>query len=566
MASYTNWNQALVSYFTSGVPRGTKIYLSVDDDILERIGREFDLTLTAGNYGEDFCVAVRKQVIDNRQVNLAPLRSYGYGVPKGIAFLGATVLAAYQMGDEERTSELELKYFPRLQEVLDLRGDGRPPGMKPGDEKPLWEDWNQWLKKQGFLESAHLGTGRKDKYINYPISQTILRYADKNQLLKLFYEKQWKKHWDAQTLFSFVRSEASSFPQHLRNLLTEESHRHEAVAEAIHEVYEQWQDEGYPQPGTRGKRTGNRNIFAGLYRIETDPFLGRVDYYLYPKQGRGQQIESMQVQCQNTVHTLRIDQQRAGWYMPGWPMGATELNNDTSYRIISPANLGFLILPSRDFWILVPDSDNPDSGEYASWGRPSLDVPFILLCKQKLCSDIECLRNAGLLECSDSLISVFNNNSQWVEFHQCKIVSLAWDKVFINNQELKEALQPNVSLYISFSGGLRDRNVGAWIEGHSPEVTIFSRSSTAPAKLQVTRLSDNNPIMDDFKRTKTPISVNFPSPGHYLVKATCGSESTKRYIQIIGWSELSIQEPKEREWIPINSGYRICGSLIEPVS
>lgn len=74
MANYSEWNKALVSYFTSGVPYGIKIYLSVDDDVLERIGEEFDLTLTTGSWGEDFYVAVRKQVINDGQVNLADLQ------------------------------------------------------------------------------------------------------------------------------------------------------------------------------------------------------------------------------------------------------------------------------------------------------------------------------------------------------------------------------------------------------------------------------------------------------------------------------------------------------------
>jgi hypothetical protein len=39
MPNYREWNRALVSYFTSGVPRGTKVYLSIDDDLLERIGQ-----------------------------------------------------------------------------------------------------------------------------------------------------------------------------------------------------------------------------------------------------------------------------------------------------------------------------------------------------------------------------------------------------------------------------------------------------------------------------------------------------------------------------------------------
>lgn len=565
MASYRDWNQALVSYFTSGIPLGTKVYLSVDDDVLDRIGREFDLTLTASNYREDFCACVRKQVIDDRQVNLTSLRSYGYGIPKGVAFLGATVLAAYQMGDEEEISQIQLKYFSRLRELLGWNGDGRPRGMKTGDEKALWEEWNKWLERQGFLLSAHSGTG-KYKYINYPISQTLLRCIDKNQLVKLFHQKQWKKRWDAQTLFTFIRCEAANFSKHLRNLLTEEYQHRETVAEAIYEVYEQWQEEGYSQPGTRGSRSWNRNIFAGLYRAETNPFLGVVDYLFYPKQRRGQKLESVEVQCQNEVHTLRIDEQRPGWYFPAWSISANELDDGCEYKIKDPLDRGVVILPYRDFWILIPDPDNPDSGVYASWGKPSLDVPFILLCKQEILPDIQRLRDRGLLNC-DSPIPAFNNSS-WFEIHQCQIISLDgedWEQVFINNQELKDALQPVDRLWIGFSGGLRDRNMGAWVEGYSPNITLFSRYQNQ-ATLQIIRTSDNQNMIHNIYQTGTPISHKKNlSPGNYIFKMTCAGESKQRNLQIIGWDELSIETPKQPEWGLINCDYKISGCVIDPV-
>ena len=38
MAIYDDWNNALLAYFVGGVPRGTQIFLSVDDDLLRQIG------------------------------------------------------------------------------------------------------------------------------------------------------------------------------------------------------------------------------------------------------------------------------------------------------------------------------------------------------------------------------------------------------------------------------------------------------------------------------------------------------------------------------------------------
>jgi hypothetical protein len=62
MAGYIDWNQALIEYFTMGVAEGARVYLSVDDDVLERIGRKFRSSRNGDSGRNDFCQAVRKEL------------------------------------------------------------------------------------------------------------------------------------------------------------------------------------------------------------------------------------------------------------------------------------------------------------------------------------------------------------------------------------------------------------------------------------------------------------------------------------------------------------------------
>ncbi|MGC1245514.1 MAG: hypothetical protein WA865_04820, partial [Spirulinaceae cyanobacterium] len=202
MAVYQEWNQALAKYFLSGVPLGTKIYLSFDKNTLEIVGQtSFSLQNTT-NWSKDFQAAVVRQTVFGDEVDLENLKGLNdYDVPNCVAFLAVTVLAAYQMADEEKISEFN--YFKRLREILGLSGSGRLQGMKSGSEaeEPLWQIWNNWLWKQGYTPTAQPGNGRRQKFINYPISQCLLRQADQDWLWEFFTNKQWKASWEAQTLF-----------------------------------------------------------------------------------------------------------------------------------------------------------------------------------------------------------------------------------------------------------------------------------------------------------------------------------------------------------------------------
>jgi hypothetical protein len=560
MATYEDWNRALISYFTTGVPRGTKVHLSVDDDLINNLGEEFGWEKSGKCWVDDFLIAVRNKLLVDDQINVSCLcHCLRTDIPQYVGFLAITVLAAYRMADDEDINETN--YFKRLGEVLAVTTAARrPPGLKVGSEEPLWKRWNQWLMRQGFQSSARPGKGRRDKYINYPISQSLLRCADKDRLCRLFHEKQWTKDWDTMTLFTNIRQNISELPKHLQQLL-EDRQRYEAIAEVIHEVYQQWLGLRDISTTVTSAEINTRRpyLLAGLYRTE-DPFLGQTNYYFYPKQQRGRQLESISVQQGDTIELLK--EERPGWYFPlGSPLNASELKRGARYDIRDNPTLDRLVLPHRDFWILIPDPDNPDAGVYATWGTPPLGTPFILLCQVELLSDLHRLRDERLLEwCGEPIPPL--ENSEWVELDQCMVISQAWDAVFIKNSELKEALQPTVRLAISLSGGLRVPQQNAWLEEYPPQIVVFGFSPTA--QLTLTRISDNKPIhFEPSVKTNNKISIKFPSPGDYLIEAASGGALSERFVRILPWDELVIASSKRHEQLELGSEYQICGSLIK---
>lgn len=560
MSTYEEWNKLLIDYFLQGAPSGSKIYLSVDEDVLEQLGQCFSSNPTNGSWVDDFQIALRQKVLqqEDQKISLDSLKTYNLRkVPHGVGFLSACVLAASQMANEEDISELN--YFKRVQEIFGVKGSPRPKGMKAGAEEPLWLEWNRWLLKEGFQPSAYQGYGPQ-KYINYPISQCLLRQADKDKLQNLFVEKQWDAQWDAQALYVQVRREKQSLSGHLQDLL-EDKRRCEAVTEAIHEVYEQWKAQGSPStPRTsRSQRTWSPNIFAGLYRTE-DPILGEVEYYLYPRQQRGRKFESVQVQYQDGTHHLQDD--RSGWYLPiGEPLTINDIECGVKCLISNPSTLDKLILPAKDFWILTPDPENPDSGIYASWGTPELGTPFILLCKEELLKDLERLKDERLLEWDGEPYPI-DSQSSWIELDQCMVLSQTWDGVFIENQALKNALQPKVSLSISFSGGLRIPQQRGWLEGYPPQVTVFGFSPKV--ELEVIDLIEERELLTRSQNTNQPYSLDLARKGSYLVRAKHSKEITEKVIHIMDTSDLEIAEYNVKLWKhKINNNYFICGSIIE---
>src|SRR5260370_42344421 len=153
---------------------------------------------------DDFKHAVQEKCIVGTKVHIH--RLYGYtddDLPKGVAFLGIMVLAAYYMDKDEVVSSIN--YFSRLRELLHLEnGEGRPDGMEGGREEHLWSEWGRWLQQQGFLPTAQAGS-RSNTYINYPISQSLQRRTNKEKLYKLFEQRNWPSHLDQKIITAQLR-------------------------------------------------------------------------------------------------------------------------------------------------------------------------------------------------------------------------------------------------------------------------------------------------------------------------------------------------------------------------
>src|SRR5687767_12691416 len=222
MASYQDWNSAIYQHITTGLPTGARIFLSIDDEALVSAGRLLDPVLPRSERVKDFLQAVRKQfVFGNRIRNIFPTDDKANTVPGYISFLAVTVLAANRMAESEEVSQTN--YFIRLKEVLEIHSDShRPPGFEPGAEELIWKHLASWLISKGYLHSAQPGEGAR-KYVNYPISQTLLRQADREGLWRHFTNRRWSRNLDEDVVVTRVMREKQYLPNHVQGLLSDAS-------------------------------------------------------------------------------------------------------------------------------------------------------------------------------------------------------------------------------------------------------------------------------------------------------------------------------------------------------
>ena len=548
MATYDEWNKAIAEYFVSGLPSGSTVYLSVDEAALMDIGVRFEQSeIDHVNWVEDFTEAVQSKCVIGDTVYLP--RGSGYQsdqIPHCVAFLAAMVLAAHYMIGEETEGEIisQINYFKRLRQVLGLSDEetGRPEGLLPaGIEEDLWLIWNRWLIGNGWLHSAEHGQSNYNKFINYPLSQALLREADQEVLERLFRQQvnsgQLSRVCDRDTISFWVRNQQFG-SRHLRDLIQESDfRRYEAVTDAVFEVYTSidWDQEFDATSGIR--QIGKRRMTAHLYRVE-DGVMGDVKYYIYPRQPRQLGGETLTVVHNSSVYPLR--EERQGWFMPlKWRVDPA---GGVSYEVRGHPQIKELMLPERKFWILTRDPENETSGVFAGWKPPGLGENFILLCKKEYEEQMEFFKQEALLEWYE----VIPIDNEWVEYRECMIRSQSWEGIIPQNQDLHDALKPKLSATISLKGGLRVPNQSGWLEGYQPELTIFAFDDSVSLKLLDTA-SPNEPIMDQVVNTNKPIS-SIPSldPGVYLFEVySFGKLAARRSLQILRWDSLDCPHPEQ---------------------
>lgn len=544
MFTYEDWNKAILTYVLADKDAGTAVYLAVDDDVIAELG--YGLSDGAEqDWTEDFLQAVQQKCIQREQVYMNILMPRAHDeIPHYLAFLALTVLAATRMsGDEDVHST---NYFVHLNELLGLaQRHGRPRGLE--GEALLWEQWNQFLRTKGFIPTAKAGEASY-KYINYPISQTLLREADKEGLWRYFSSRSWSPHLDKETVFVRLRRGADHLNKHLQFLLQSQATdilvRQEALQDAVFDVYESWGEAGETQRSyRRGRVRKHRHLTAVLYRTE-DPFSGTCTYHLFPRQNRHLSLPTQATIHHNeTEYTLQAE--RTGWYRPLWALSAEALNKGLA-AIVKADKAYKLVLPQRDFWLITADPHDPHSSPTAAWGRGvQLGERFTLLCRQTLAADIQYLRDEKLIQWESGKPIPLANYPGWQEYRHVMVVSEGWAGINIANEDLLETLRPHTTLHISLSGGLRSPN-GGWFWGYLPTLTIYSFYNRA--KFRIRRLDGAEISELQEIPTNEPVSLEALMPGQYDIEVSAGEMSTERSLSIVDWHEdvfLPIPETKD---------------------
>lgn len=576
MATYSEWNKAIIEYFVGGLPAGAPVYLSVDDDALRDLGHSYFASEVGGRPVEDFEAAVRSECVIGGQINLDNISGVGPDeLPRGASFLAAMVLAGYRMAEEEDEQDRvsDTNYFTRLREVFGFAGRGRPPGLHPaGVEEPIWETWNRWVIQKGWLPSAEYGLDSVNRYINYPLSQSLLREGDKERLEEVLRGEEragrLNRTWDRDRLGTWLRVRGGgllSTRRHFRELIHEsDPKRYDAFVDAVYEVYASmdWTQEAARVRHARGLVT-QRRLTAGLFRHE-DILAGTISFRLYPRQPkRSQRGANLELIKDGEIYPLR--EERPGWFFPQvWP---EDPSGGVVYKVDGDPLIQELVLPERGFWVLVRDPDSPGSGVFANWGQPEVGQTFLLLCREEYADQLQILRDENLLAW-DHELPLTGPYGGWVEYRECMVVSPDWGGVLPQKEDLYDALKPELSASVTLAGGLKvvDQAGGAWLEGLQPEVKVASFDDRL-VRIQITNIThpEEPPVELEAATNKTIRDLPRLLPGVYLlqvVETRGGRQVPPRPLRIVGWDSLDCIQPRQ-QFDAGCPGFSLRGAVLE---
>jgi hypothetical protein len=189
---YEKWNAAICErYFPeSGIGRPT--YLALDEEELS------ELAPVVGVSRDDALERFVSSILVESQPPIPVWRPFiqamatwryegASGLPPYVGLLGLCVIAASQMETDKRQGIGGHAYYPRLKALL-----GREPttGIPDGFERvrDLWHDLNVWLEEdlQGARGRSTVRSHPRLSNIGWPLSQCILRAADRNRLPDFF--------------------------------------------------------------------------------------------------------------------------------------------------------------------------------------------------------------------------------------------------------------------------------------------------------------------------------------------------------------------------------------------
>jgi hypothetical protein len=338
----------------------------------------------------------------------------------------------------------------------------------------------------------------------------------------------------------------------------EDDRRFQAIIDAASEVYDSI-DWDQPANVSDADIIGPRRLRAGLYRTENF-ITGAIEYWLYPKMPRRWQGGALAVEHAGCSH--RLWEQRPGWFMPLWPV---TLNSEQRYPITGADDITELILPNRDFWILVHDPDDEASSILASWSVPAPGQTFLLLCQEKHARQLQVLREEQLLSW-DEIVQFPQGDRLWLEYRECQVESSRWSRMLPQPgcEDLLDALRPVTRVNVVLEGGLRVPGQPVWIEGHQPDLKLYQFGGAVQLRIVEAHAPDQS-VFEGPAVVNDRVSLPQLAPGEYVIEARGAGSVAVRRLRITSWSQLEAHPPTRDYSIPVN-GFCLRGASLLPVS
>lgn len=184
------FNRAIYDLFFAQVPKGSHVILSIDTHVFNELCGKIDKNLILSE--------VRRLFRQNWEFAFKKDRDK---VPNFLGLIGIQVYAACSMHKDNRYSARA--YNPRLCDLLCIDRSTLDQYFYPKYQEKLWQEFESWAVKQGFfvsLPSKKTGPGR---YIQYPLSQSLLNQEDL-QWLPLLFEKAGLRPFEALSFDDFI--------------------------------------------------------------------------------------------------------------------------------------------------------------------------------------------------------------------------------------------------------------------------------------------------------------------------------------------------------------------------
>ncbi|SEO88520.1 hypothetical protein [Nitrosovibrio sp. Nv6] len=546
MASYLEWNDSIIDFFTSGVRGGAPVYLTVDDSSLAYIGHHY-LELPAEAARNDFISAVKERCTERvgsaRRVKLDGAKGIARnGRPNSVSFLAVMVLAAHEMQADEKQHIDGTNYFRRFTELLDLSQgqQSRPQGFISGEEEELWRTWNSWVALNGFKPTARGGEG-SHVYIDYPIEQALLRKGDRafieSRMRYAFISPQDRMLDEAQ-LASWLMRQAFSRRHLQAGFRNPDPDRVGAFIDAAFRIYQaiDW----VAGSGSRTVQGSDRiKLSGGIIRKVS--IRGPVQYQLLVRRPSHWKSAELKV-LGNRGEYHSLVPFKSDLFVPLWAVSPFP-NDPLKFEVGGDPLVESLIFPMRNFWILTTDPDDP-TGQIGTWERyPNLlGQKFWILLRGAedglLAAELRKYKNEKLIDWEQTELK----HDGWTEYRGCMILSRAWDCIVpsAGTESLYDALTPTMFANIGLSRGIKAPDGQGWLEGFPPSITIYGFERDFKVEIR----SEIGPSVSFEVQQQVPrlLPESLAPGGYQLMASWHGRLVASRSLRIIAWDDLDISK------------------------